>query len=319
MTLNRLLKCTASASLRWHRLLALSGTALVLLHLTVKDAFALLSPVYLVTPMPLPGLLFLPTAVIDVYRRQHTWAAVAWLLIVLCCFQFIAPQRWLVSTTVPPEASAQLKVVLWTPDNMQFTTVDDAFALLATYDADIIGLIEANVDHGRQLARRRELLPDHRMEMLPHGMLLLHRGECIVQSYHTFDNQRGGLNLCTLHIHGRTLTVALYDQDSNPLLSRRRSINSLRATLRELESPNILLMGDFNAPHSAASVSQLERDLDPLFPHIQAFNPHTWPAFLPLVSIDQVWLSRTITANAVKIQTTGQATHKLLVFDAYVH
>lgn len=291
------------------------GLLLLMLHFTISDRFAWLALIYLLTPFPIIGVLFLP------YALQRWCAGLKRTAVVLTLvagaiptWHFIRPALTSEVLHLNAASSESLKVVFWTPDHLEFTTVDEVFAYLATFDADIIAMVEGNVDHGRQKARAAELFPDYRMELLPMAMLLLHRGEVLEQTYHTVGNDSGFLNLCILKINGRELVVGIYDQVSNPLRRRTPAIREVRDLLAPFADGELLLMGDFNVPRTAYSVNQLGDILQPAFSCFENINPYTWPEAFPFLAIDQVWFSDALSIRDARVVDTGLANHRLLSF-----
>lgn len=298
-----------------HRPLTIIAFFLLLLHLWPGDRFPLLAPVYYLSPLPFIGLLFLPGLVQQLRRRR-------WLAALLLALLTLAPALWhyrmlLAPAPSPaplPDATGEaqpLRIVFWTPDHYEFSDLEEAFFFLADFNADVIGLVEGNVDFGRQKVLAREYFPHQQMELLDHGMLLIHSGELLHREIHRVDGGRGALQRCTLRLRGREWQLALYDQDSNPFYSRGPSLREVAGLLPDRSVP-LLLMGDFNLPHSAPSLSPLRQRLRPVFPELRGQNPYTWPAAFPFLAIDQVWYSPHFQPAEVHLLSTPLARHRLI-------
>lgn len=303
-----------SPSFHGIRLVTGIGTALLLLHLLIGDRWAPLAPLYYLSPFPLIGLLFLPGLFRQFHRRRWPRAG---LFLFLC----LAPACWqyrallLPHPPVAPAASAQsLRVLFWTPDHYAYTSLPEAFAWMASLDADVIALVEGNVDFGRQKTLAKTHFPHQSMQLLDHGMLLIHSGEFLHRAFHFVDKQRGALQLCRLRIRGHELHIALYDQNSNPLYSRAPSLRQLHQRLPAPEVP-VLLLGDFNLPHNAPSLAPLRRSLAPVFPHVNEGLPYTWPDSLPFLAIDQVWFSPHFQPLDVAVLPTSMARHRPILMN----
>jgi hypothetical protein len=287
------------------------GFLLLLLHFLLGDRVAGLAVVYYLTPLPLIGLLFLPLLFRSIRRKKALPAIAAALLALAPAALHFKPLYFPRTTIESPAGKERLKVVFWTPDNYGATTVDEGFLYLSGLDFDIIALVEGNVDHGRQEALAKVHFPHHTMELLDHGMLLIHNGKLLDRSSRFVDGNRGGLQQCSLEWKGHTLALALYDQDSSPFYSRKASLQELSHHLLQVEGP-LLLMGDFNLPHTAPSLNSLDRFLDPIFPHVDQGSPFTWPEPAPFMAIDQVWFTWELQPVDVAVQRTGLAQHRLL-------
>lgn len=303
----------------WSACLVGVGVGLLLLHVTVRDAVRWLSPLYFLTPFFAIGILFVPAALESLYRRNFRLGLLLCLIAAFFPFwHFSAPVRWFTEAPTPHPDSVPLRVFFWTADHYEFTSVDEAFQFYAASDADIIAVIEGNVDFGRQKWRASEWMPDYRLELLPEAILLLHRGKLHNVQNVYFDNRNGFVALCDIELRGKRFYLALYDQRSNPLVSRVAAIRQLGEMLRPLAPQPVLLMGDFNSPHNAYGVGQLRSILRPLFPQFRQGNPYTWPELFPFVALDQVWFSDALSITDPRLHSTGKAHHRLITFTLHV-
>lgn len=293
-----------------------AGCFLLVMQLILKDRFPVLSTLYYLSPPLLLNICFMPSLLVSLFKQRWTSAAVCSALILFVTgFHY----RSLLIPADPGTSDAKdgqvIRVLLWTPDHYAYTTVVDAFAWMTRFEADLIGLVEGNVDHGTQIRMTQSHFPGHQLELLPHGMLLLHRGE--VEEVETFlvDNGKGALNVVSLNQGGTGIRVALYDQVSSPLYSRKTSLEQVALILGgESERVPTLLLGDFNTPHGAASFAPLRRRMNSTTRLGQGL-PYTWPDSFPLLALDQIWFSGQWQPMQVTIERTPLAWHRPVVAD----
>lgn len=315
--LRRMRSLLAKLLLRIFPFLALG---LILLRLYPRDLLPGLAGIYYLTPTPVIAAVFLFPAFLHALwkrrRRPLVLYGLAGLLLAAWPFRGVL---------FPPPAVESpgegRRVVFWTPDHYNFTTVDEAFAYLRGLDADIIGLVEGSVDIGRQRRCANELFPNYTMELLDYSMLVFHRGRTLERSFTFVGDGRGALSTVEIALPdtGQRLRVALYDQVSNPFLHRG---DSLRETVRILmEKPELptLLMGDFNLPKSSLLLRPVREHFEATRPRGRVGLPHTYPRFLPLVTIDQVWTRGDFTLHHARILDTTLSWHRPIVLNLSLH
>jgi hypothetical protein len=296
------------------------GIILLLIHIFITDRVGFIAQLFYLTPRPFLGALFLPLTLKWLFGRRYKEGAV---LAILCLLPSILHYGTMIPGTKQVEDSVghennfqdnSIRVIFWAPDHYEFTTVDRGFEYLTRFNADIVLLVEGNVDHGRQRALAARLFPDHRLKLLPHGMLILHKGE-VKESLYSTPGDRSGLNQLVLEQQGKVWRIALYDQDSNPFYSRKASLLELAYSLPVGGDAPKILAGDFNTPHYAHSFNPLKERYENTYSSAMMPHPYTWPSKLPVMAFDQVWYSGDLKLLQVRSESTEFARHRPVIAD----
>lgn len=299
------------------KILAGFSGLLFLVAALVRDSIPGSLALYVVFPMALSGLGFLPLGIHKAIQKK--WKA-AFLLFVLPLLPAAVHFGYLLDAEQPPvnlDRKRSVRVLAWTLDNYEYTNIETAFASMATYDPDVILLVEGNVDHGSQNRYGKEFFPNHSIHLLDHGLLLLHRGNFLGNSSFTFDQDRGSLEFVHLRIHGQKLGFAIYDQHSFPTYSRAPSIRKLVETLEPSSGDFLLLYGDFNTPIRSYAMKPLRKLLVDTRLRASSGNPYSFPEPLPFKSFDRLFISDPMANLPQKgsLIPTAISTHRIFLFE----
>jgi len=171
-----------------------------------------------------------------------------------------------------------------------------------SFDANIIGLVEAQrrqmPSYDPQFWQHR--FPDYSVEATRLGMVFLVRGTIHDRGYEKLD--RGShVRWWDVEVAGRPLRAFLVDIASNPRQSRHAALSRLRALVESSGDRPVLILGDFNTPLGAPSLTGLQQaGLRPAVLEKGHGYRCTWPAPLPLLTLDQLWVNSQVAVhNAV--------------------
>ncbi len=314
MSLSRRFRTTSAKLL--FRVFPCLALGLVLLRVYPRDLIPGLAGIYYLTPTPVISLFLLPAffrALQQRHPRPAALFAIAGLLLAVWPFRGALFPRGPVDLPLEKER----RIVFWTPDHYHYTTVDEAFAFLRDLQPDVIGMVEGNVDIGRQKRVHGELFSNYTMELLDYAMIVLHRGRTIERGFTVVGKGRAALSTVTIEFpeSAEPVRIALYDQNSNPFLHRKDSLREAVALLMEEPDLPTLLMGDFNLPKSSLLLRPVRKSFRPTDPRGPEGLPHTYPRFLPLVPIDQVWTRGGFTVHDARLLSTDLGWHRPIVLD----
>ncbi len=140
-------------------------------------------------------------------------------------------------------------------------------------------------------------------------MRLLVRGEILESRYVTADN-RTRFKEAVVRVSGRRLRVVVADLGSNPLVSRRTGFEALEELLNPGSHLPLIVMGDFNTPIESVHFNPLRsRGLTHAFVSSGHGFSETWPAFLPLLSLDHIWIGPGLRSIGCKLQRSPASDH----------
>lgn len=256
------------------------GTAI---RLTVRDRWPLVATVFYATPPPiLISLLLLAAFRILRSGRLKTGR---WLL----AAAGIQSTVWGVTVfqgeqPVPPRDS--LRVAFWNVSRGDFGYEKVAREIVGL-NADIVAMTEA-VERGQSADFWRSACPEYAPVILSSGMALLVRGTARM-----IEHDRAGQvcrwRVAEVTVRGRKLNVAVVDFTSNPLMFRQPGFEALENLLERYRDTPLILAGDFNTPVDSACFDRLRRHGANAFETAGEGYRETWPVFLPLLKLDQIW------------------------------
>jgi vancomycin resistance protein VanJ len=255
------------------------------LHLTIRDAFSGLSPVFYALPRPV--ILGLLVMAVLVWPPQH--AAAHWLRQGIVGV-VLAWAVWgtVVLQAVPAPASS-LRIGFWNCCR-GLRGWDNVTAEVANWDADVVGLVEAGDSGPERAAFWRERLPGYDVRTGRDGMVFAVRGT--IQGYRReILSVHGTAGVFDAEIDGRRLACVLVDLNSHPGYSRKATVAQLKRVLQGLADRAVIVMGDFNTPDDSVWFQTLKPEFRPAFrSHGRGYAP-TWPVPLPVLTLDQMWLN----------------------------
>ena len=267
--------------------LAILGIAL---HLTVRDAWPGVSLAFYALPRPvLLGLLLLGILVRPPRHSGPHWRRQAGLGVVLA---------WVAWGTVvlqsQPAPPSSIRVAFWNCCR-GLRGWDNVTAQVASWDADIVGLVEAGDSSSEREAFWRNSLTGYDVRTGRDGMVFALRGK--IHGYRREElSAHGTAGIFDAELDGRPLTCVLIDMNSHPAYSRQETLAQLGRVLRPLSDRPVILMGDFNTPDDSVWFQALKPEFRSAFrTHGQGYAP-TWPVPLPVLTLDQMWLNGHIRA-----------------------
>ena len=305
-------------SSRWRSILGFLGAQLfpvlvivwingLIVRTTVRDSVDLVAPLYYATPWPVLAVLTLPF--IWTFRRQpkmvfgvivlaHLFGG-AWLL-----------EDW--RSGEPSKEPSDLRVVQWNVDR-PVSGIPTVAKRLRDYDADILAVSEPmpKIEPGDPERWRREF-PEYEAQFAPGNILCLIRGEAkLLQT--GFYGPASFYALYDVLIRDREFRVLQVDGNANPTTPRRGSLIQLTALADSLRDRPLVVIGDFNAPRDSVHIAGMRTHFTNAFEAAGFGCGATWPAPLPLLSLDQVWCGAGLIPVRCRHEVTFHSDHRPVV------
>jgi endonuclease/exonuclease/phosphatase (EEP) superfamily protein YafD len=256
--------------------IAVCGAAL---QFTVRDDSALLAPIYYALPWPvIAGLLLLATLLGTRSQRLPCLvaaiAALGWWIFQSCGWAAPADGKW--------------KAITWNLGRPKHPFAP-LVKLVRAERPDLVALVETGSLDKTAIATYERVLPGYRLMPLGEGLACLTRGSVMagVLSHLPNGSDVGRLRV---RIGNDWMNVFIADIDALPWLPRRQALRELLGLASG--QPHTVVMGDFNTPMESAHLDGFRNRFREVLtgPH-NGFR-ETWPFNLPLLSLDQIWLSR---------------------------
>lgn len=186
---------------------------------------------------------------------------------------------------------------------------DEVARALPPFDVDIIGLVEAGSKGPERQKFWEENFPEHHVYLPGGGLAILTRGDVRRIALHPLDGISRYVD-AEIDLEGRLLRVLLVDMDASPRFDRRGLINAVfRAAASSSDAPTIV-MGDFNTPLDSRWFDRVRARFRHVFEAAGSGMFLTWPAWLPLVGIDHIWVSRGIEPRCASLDSHGTSDHR---------
>lgn len=250
---------------------------------TVRDRVPYLATVFYALPPPLLVVLALFVGLrlrrSGRIRGARVVAAVGVLQLVLWSSAAFRGEQ-------PVPSDDSLRFVFWNVSRGDFG-YENVARLIAEFDADIVTMTEA-IGRGQAPDFWRVACPEYTPLPLSSGMTLLVRGDATL-----VEHDRAGpvcrWRVADVSVRGRSLKVGVVDFTSNPILFREPGFLALAKLFERHTGEPFILAGDFNTPiDSAVAGSLRERATNAYEQSGEGFR-ETWPVFLPLMKLDQIW------------------------------
>lgn len=112
------------------------------------------------------------------------------------------------------------------------------------------------------------------------------------------------------------LEVAAIDLVSHPAIDRRPAIAALTRWIdARTNFMPLVVAGDFNMRHDAASLDPMRERLEFAYHQGGRGWPYTWPAPIPVFTIDHMWISQDVQVNDFQLRRTRFSDHKRQIAD----
>lgn len=276
------------------------ASAGLLLHLTVRDDVAALAFFFYATPMPLvaAGAAVASVAALVAQRRALAFA--------LLFVTLVSAAVWTRSWRSAPQAEGTIRLLAWNGGRLAET--DRAADFVRSRDADIDVVVELRgYDNHTQRIWRRALAPKKVDAM--RGSMLVSADSLGRPQFFQFG-RRSRVNVTEVKVDGEAITVAIVDFDANPFRSRHSDFEALGHILDTYDAKRLVVAGDFNTPAESRGFDPFRRrGLRNAFEVAGNGRPETWPRWVPLLTLDQIWVGPGIEVTGCRKVSTPLSDH----------
>jgi endonuclease/exonuclease/phosphatase (EEP) superfamily protein YafD len=287
------------------------GVLGLLLRYAVQDRVPALAVAFYVLP-PLVAVVVLAASLGLSLRRSRK----RWKVVVSGVLTMMAVAAWIQTDwfwAQGADAAAEpLRVVLW--NAARPSASDESFLpILQEADAQILVLVES----GGHSAGRRHFWESH----FPDYHVCLLEGEIVLLSRYPIASVHcttvGGATRIAeydLVLPGGTLSIVGVDVAAVPYALRQLPLDRITETAFS-KAPPVILLGDFNTPHTSILFDDLRRSFCHAFEESGTGLITTWPAFFPALALDHIWLSEGLTPVRTVLRRTRYSDHAIVIAD----
>lgn len=217
---------------------------------------------------------------------------------------------------VPPPDAGALRIVTWNAAHLPRGR-GVAAQVIRSWNADLIGVVEAGSSDDASLAEWRSLLPEYTVIAPRVGMLWIVRGTVEAGPLKTIYRQSDALP-ATASIKGQAVPVVLVDITSEITHNRRGPNAGLCTFLKEQPELPAIVMGDFNTPADTRWFAELKQLMRNAFAeHGVGYRP-TWPIVWPSLELDYLWVSPRVTVHRCWHGWTFASDHRPVLADVTI-
>jgi vancomycin resistance protein VanJ len=261
----------------------------LLVRLTVRDRILVANTIYYATPWSVLCALGIVSAFWTKSRLRRRWAT-AIAMTALACGAMWVWSAWLFRAA--PSDGNGIRVMTWNLSHGRWGLAGLA-AEAARLNPDLGVFIEADPSRLDVRAIMKAAFPKHHVFLLGGGIVLVSRwpgGEA--RAYQIGSGEvESRIREIDLATPGGIWTVFSCDISSNTLYQREPHFRELASRIAGCPNP-VLIAGDFNTPLDSVHLDHLRA-----LGLVEAFETGgsgylpTWPVPLPVLSLDQIWMS----------------------------
>lgn len=298
----------------WRRLVARAFVILkigivtgLILHLTIRDAVPGLAVLYYMLPRIVLAALALLAGIGTVASRKRSRSAV-WFVIAIVLIVWWHRAEWRAGTE---SAERGLKVMYWNTGR-GLGGWDAITHEIEAKQPDLVALGETAhpSDEFREFWRKR--FPQYDVSFLGGGMICMVRGSSSDARVPKIDGYTQVREIDAT-IDGTELRCLIVDVYAFPLYDRRAALTAIAQIAEQSADRPVIILGDFNTPLGSVHLAELRRK------HVNAFESAgrgcaaTWPAFAPVLSLDQIWANSNVNLLDCHPESTSASDHRPLL------
>lgn len=269
----------------------------------LRDQVFGLSTIYYGLPLP---VLAVATLALTFLQRRERKRLIRWAICSVLLIVGIWSDDW--RSQPDRSESRDVKVVFWNACRIH-RGWDEVTAEVRSWDADVVALVEAGLGTEETRRQWQQGCPGYKVSLLGAGIVLLTRGESGESTVHEFPDGSRARQIQTT-IHGQTLNLVIVDIQANPFWSRREPLAHVAEVVKPLAGESTLVLGDFNTPTDSALLAPLRSEYTLAFDRAGQGYRATWPIPLPVLAIDQAWVSPRVDVTSCKHLWTQASDHR---------
>lgn len=281
---------------------------ILLIRFIIKDSIFGFSIIYYATPLALTVILALLVAFI--YHKTNqlklSLTILAISISLLVYWLFSSYQNHQINHT-----NDEIKTVFWNTDHA-IKGVENISNFIKKYNPDLIGVVEAGIELNNKSPDWQKAFSGYTVELLKGDMLFITTGKVLSKESGSLAG-KGNYNLIKLELQNKQLIVIIVDMFATPLNNRKIPFEPLTKLIEQHKQSNLIIMGDFNTPKDSVFFNSFRTSLDHAFETTGIGFSETWPIPFPILSIDHIWVSKTIKPLACKLNYTFLSDHKMVV------
>lgn len=277
--------------LRWLRPIGwLALLAGLVLQLWVKDRLALLMPFFYAMPKPCLAVLALVLALASsgLWKRIVAGAVTLVLLVWWLSLSWSSGPPPPAGPAAPCPTNDEITLLYWNlcrPKGLDPHAVE----MVRELRPQIAAFVEPGPEIAHLLPAYEAALPGYKVAWMPRGILWLSRLNSRYRERGRLD-ETGAFARFEVYEPGPAFPVVIADVHPYIFKPRERQLQELLGHARD--RADVILAGDFNTPFESVHFDAWRTLFTHAFSAAGTGFRETWPAGLPLLSIDHIWVGK---------------------------
>ncbi len=291
--------------LRKHKaFILLTYVFLLTIHFGFKDYFFVTGIIFYTFPLLTLIIALIPLFIIFSSNKN--------MRIVLLCSAGILSLIWFQNYSFNYESNntcASYSILFWNIAKQKDYNIEDLKQILEKENIDAIIFVEAIHKNNAFNKEFNRVLGDYNVEFLDGNMLIAAKGDVIIKNFNE-EHLNYRINHLQIELKQNTYSFALIDIYGNPLHYKKYALNTVMTFVNDNNVD--IILGDFNIPFESIHFEKLKLNYNSLRDYQNGVSA-TWPASIPLVELDQIWLKKNIKPLSLEKHYFKSSDHALLI------
>jgi endonuclease/exonuclease/phosphatase (EEP) superfamily protein YafD len=277
---------------------------LLIVHFALKDYLYPISVIFYAFPLPI--LILIGIGLCVIYRKYKRILIGILLLCTLLIFNWFKNYYFINKPLLKERASS---ILFWNvAKNKQFP-LDIIIEKINAYEPNIVGLVEATYmtdTHKNELASK---FPNYEFQILNGNMFIGIKGKINDVSFNSTEKSHKFNNI-NATINKKNVSILLVDVYASPFINKKQPLK----TIKDYATNNnaSFIIGDFNTPYESVIFEGFYENFQNFHKYSDGFTA-TWPYSIPLIELDQIFISNSMQVSSLKKFNYVVSDHQLLV------
>lgn len=278
---------------------------LLIIHFILKDHFWIFQIVFYAFPLPL--IILLGSFVTLLFHKPKPY------FIFFICTTLVLTGIWLNNAyifrseiEIPKNATS---IIFWNAANRATIHLDILSENIRNTQPDIIALAETENASAEDLQQLSKAFPAYDFRILEGDMLIGIKGH-IEKITYTVEEYSYSINFVEAQLTTGSFLIAFTDTFQSPTMDKRKTLGTILHLVSQRNAD--IMVGDFNTPYESIHFRNYEMDYTSFHDYGQGFSA-TWPFGLPLLEIDQIFISKKHTPLLLKKYYHKVSDHAMLI------
>lgn len=278
---------------------------LLVIHFVVKDHFQVLGAVFYALPIPILICLGLGVAILF-YGNKTYILSILGVVLGMTIFWLSTYYFFPKPVEIPKNSTV---VLFWNAANRSKLPVDILLERIKNTSPDIIGLVEAENATAADIQKLSKAFPSYEFQILEGNMLVGVKGS-IEKITFICKNNSHDINFVDAQLTTGHASVAITDTFQDPSMDKEKTLTTVLQLA--LQNNSDVIIGDFNTPYESVHFRNFETEYKSFHDYGQGFSA-TWPYRIPLLELDQIFVSTTWSPILLKKLHHPVSDHAMLV------